>query len=62
MYCLVHVPVFQNEVLGLQDIFLHFRKTERKSTNECVRCLKVFMNNKVSVQFKRYMYLSHNKT
>lgn len=25
-----------------------YSKTERKSTYECVRCLKAFMNNKVS--------------
>ena len=28
---------------------LSFRKTERRSTYECVRCLKAFMNNKVII-------------
>lgn len=29
-------------------VLVYFSKVERRSTNECVRCLKAYMNNKVS--------------
>lgn len=39
---------YSSRLCVLTSNLLSYSKTERRSTYECVRCLKAFMNNKVS--------------